>query len=139
MRADRLAIVVALAGLFSAMPASSADPFKPANGIQAMAARLDSIAKQVKPQQAPFIVNDLRVEALARELQKPLPTEQRLRLRYFHARELVNAGSVREGLEALDGFEKDAEANLPEMFRDTKVEVGTLRAIAYLRLAEEEN
>jgi hypothetical protein len=133
------AVTIGLACLVSAMPISSADPFRPTNGIEAMAARLQAIAKEVKPQQAPFVVNDLRADALARELEKDLSVEQRLRLRFFHARELINSGSVREGLEALEGFEEDARKNLPEMFQQTTLDVGVLRAIAWLRIAEEEN
>ena len=104
-----------------------------------MGALLKERAARVDPMQLSVLVSDRRAEVFARELQKPRPVTEILRLRFSLATELLNAGRVQESIEALDQLEEYTKAEAPGAWRAGASDVLLLRAVAYLRLAEEQN
>jgi len=104
-----------------------------------MAALLKERAAGIDPMAVPYVVNDRRADLIGRQLARPFPVDTRLTLRAMAAIELVNAGRVEDGLEALEVLESDARQNEPEYWRQHEASARMLRATAYLRMAEDQN
>jgi FG-GAP-like repeat/ASPIC and UnbV len=104
-----------------------------------MAALLKERAARVDPAKLPFVVNDLRAEGIAEQLAWPRPTDERLELRYNYALELVKAGRIQDALEAFDALEADAEKSAPGAWVAHRSTFLLQKAVAYMRLAEEQN
>jgi hypothetical protein len=104
-----------------------------------MAALLRERAAKVDPTKVTYVVNERRAAMLGESLIWPRPNAERLPMRFAHASELLNSGRTAEALRAIDEFERDAMANAPALWPEFRVHVLTLRAMTYLRLAEEQN
>jgi hypothetical protein len=104
-----------------------------------MAALLKQRALLVNPWALSLVVNDRRADLLLQKLQAPLPHAERLPLLGSAVVELLNAGRTEDALKMLDLLEAEAQADDPEAAR--RYETGSLmmRAIAYFRMAEEQN
>jgi hypothetical protein len=117
----------------------SADSPQPESGTQAMAALLKERAAMVDPLKLSWIVNDRRAEILAEGVrQTPLSSSQ-LTLRYSYARELLNSGRIDDCLKILDAVLEDARTQFPEVWRNGRLRLLSLKALAYMRMAEEQN
>ncbi len=139
-RATRALLLAAvLEGTALAQAASRTDPALPSASTREMAALLVERAAQVDPSRLTFAVNGRRAEVFAEQLSWPRPSAERLPLKFSHAMELLAAGRIQECLDALDGLAADAEHSAPEAWRVFRSEALLLKAVAYLRLAEEEN
>jgi hypothetical protein len=104
-----------------------------------MAALLKERAAMVDPSKLVFLVNGARADIIAEQLEWPRPTTERLGLRLNYAAELLNAGRIQESLQALDVLQHDAETSDPKAWRRGAATALTQRAMAYLRMAEEQN
>jgi hypothetical protein len=117
----------------------SADSPRQDDGTQAMAALLGERAGMVDPMKLPIIVNDRRADVLAERLKGlPLSVEQ-LTLRLAYARELLGAGRIDDCLRALDAVLAEAPQFGPTVTERARERVLSLRAVAYMRMAEEQN
>jgi len=104
-----------------------------------MAALLRERAALVDPEALSIIVNDRRADLLGGRLARPLPPGERLALRGRAVVELANAGRPRDALRALEALEQDARASDPSGWPRYRRGARLLEAMAYLRLAEDEN
>ena len=104
-----------------------------------MAALLRERAAAIDPMKVPAPVNDRRAAIFEERLTWPRPTLERLSLRADYASELLKAGRIQESLDALAALQQDLETNAPAAWREHRNGVFLARAIAYLRMAEEEN
>jgi hypothetical protein len=103
-----------------------------------MAALLAERAASVNPAKLPLLVNDRRAELFGEQLGWPQPISRRLELRQAYARELLNAGQVQKSLDAIEALETDARVNAHGEW-PARLGVSILKAMAYLRLGEEQN
>jgi hypothetical protein len=104
-----------------------------------MAALLTQRAAMVDPAALPYIVNARRAALLRGDLDGPLPLARRLSVRFDLASELINAGRIQEALTAIEELRQEAAALNPEGWRRGASMLLLLKAVAYLRLAEEQN
>ena len=104
-----------------------------------MAALLRERAALVNPQALSLIVNDRRADALSGLLSRPLPVGERLQLRGRAVVELANAGRPRDALKALAALEQDAREADPASWPRYRAGARLVEAMAYMRLAEDEN
>ena len=104
-----------------------------------MAALLKERAASVDPARLVLVVNDRRAEALRVQLEAGPPALQRLKLRLAYATELLNAGLNEDSLRAIEAFKADAQANPAASAAIGATEPLLLEAMAFLRLAEEQN
>ena len=112
---------------------------QPTASTREMAALLEERAALVNPAALPLVVNDRRTALFSRRLAQPLTVAARLELRGLAAVELINSGRIEDALTALEVLENDARANDPEGWREYQSGARMLQAIAYLRMAEEQN
>jgi VCBS repeat protein/ASPIC/UnbV protein len=146
-RDDRWAVMVLLVVSLEALGSSSnvmgrpsADSPQPENGTQAMAALLKERAASVDPTKLKFIVNDRRAELLAEEVrQQTALSSSQLTLRFSYARELLHSGRIEDAVKTLDAVAEDARAQFPEVWRNEGLRLLSLKATAYMRMAEEQN
>ncbi len=138
--------MAALAGALALTPRipgavalQATDPDGVSSGTRAMAALLRERTALVDPQALSLVVNDRRAELLAGLLARPLPLGERLQLRGRAVVELANAGRPRDALRALEALEQDARENDPSNWQRYRVGARLVEAMAYLRLAEDEN
>lgn len=121
------------------MAACARQPLVPQGGTpfkaRDMAALLRERTAAIDPMKLTVLVNDRRAAAFSALLQKPQPAEERLKLRFAYARELVNAGQIQESLAAIDALQADMKASGFQSGAEDLV----LKATVYLRLAEEQN
>jgi FG-GAP-like repeat/ASPIC and UnbV len=106
---------------------------------QEMAALLKRRAALVNPLALSLIVNDRRADLLTQKLALPLPLPERLRLRGSAVAELTNAGRVEEALTTLQALERDARTHDPNGWPRYQTGARMLEAVAYLRMAEDQN
>jgi hypothetical protein len=104
-----------------------------------MATLLKERAALVDPEKTTLLVNDRRAQLFGEWLTRPRPMVERLRLRQMYAAELLNSGRVQEALRATDELEEDGKASAPLAWPAHRSEVQILKAMAYLRMAEEQN
>ena len=57
----------------------------------------------------------------------------------LYARELLNAGRIEDCLEAIDALDADAKENAPPIWQALQRDLPLLRALAYMRMGEEQN
>jgi hypothetical protein len=133
----RLLAVVGFAALAGAAPAVRSRG--PAASTVEMAALLKERAAMVNPEKLALVVNDRRAEMVAARLEWPRPVMERLQLRRAYAIELMDAGRSRESLDAIDALEADARTSAPAVLKGAGSELLVMRAMANLRLAEEQN
>ena len=119
--------------------AGSGQPAPPPASLSRMTALLEERAAAVDPLKLPFLVNDRRADIFAEELTWPRPMSERLGLRYSYATELVKAGRIPEALAAMDALQEDAMKSSPAGWPQRRNFVLFERAIAYLRMGEEQN
>jgi hypothetical protein len=105
----------------------------------AMGALLRERAAAVDPMRVLAPLNQSRADIFEERLNWPMPTEERLVLRADYASELLKAGRVRASLDALTALQKDIEENAPAIWPAHRNGVRLARAIAYLRMGEEQN
>jgi hypothetical protein len=123
--------------LCAAIASSQPDPTAPAT--RAMAALLRERAAQVDPIALPLVVNDRRVAIIRRNLDVPATAAESMSRRYDYAVELLNAGQVTESLAAIADLERRAEALNPSGYRQAASRLLLVKAVAYLRLGEQQN
>jgi VCBS repeat protein/ASPIC/UnbV protein len=115
------------------------DSPQPGTGTQAMAALLKERGALVDPLKLSWIVNDRRAEILAEGVrQTPLSSSQ-LTLRYSYAKELLQAGRTDECLKIVDAVLEDARTQFPEVWKNGRLRLLALKAMAYMRMAEDQN
>jgi hypothetical protein len=107
--------------------------------IREMAALLEERIREIDPLRLYFYVNEDRVRLIEQGLQRPRPVQERIALQLMYARELLNAGRNEDTLLALDALETDVRANDPDRWRRGATGVALLRAVANLRLGEQQN
>jgi hypothetical protein len=134
----RRAAAGAVCALLTTTPVP-ADENKTAPGTQEMAATLADLGSKVNAANLPFVVNDRRAAHFAEELTFPRRIAERLHLRVMYARELLNAGQIEECLKAIDAADADARENAPPVWQALQRDLPLLRALAYMRLGEEQN
>ena len=148
-RGPRCARGVAATALVAALSLSPQPPRAAALGAadedlaspstREMAALLKERAALVDPEALSLVVNDRRADLLASLLARPLPLGERLQLRGRAVVELANAGRPREALKALAVLEQDARENDPASWQRYRAGARLVEAMAYMRLAEDEN
>jgi VCBS repeat protein/ASPIC/UnbV protein len=111
----------------------------PTPATREMAALLEQTAALVNPLALSLVVNDRRADLLSRQLTGALPFAERVRLRLTLTAELVNAGRVAAALAMLQALEGDVRTNDPAGWRQYQGRVRMLQALAYLRMAEDQN
>jgi hypothetical protein len=104
-----------------------------------MAALLKERAAMVNPGKLVFIINDRRAEIIAQRLQEMPPSMDRLQMQLLYATELLQAGRIDESLKAIDTLHTDLVAVSPDLWKQAQLKVLTLKATAYMRMAEEQN
>ena len=123
----------------TALPGGQDDPDRTSPGTREMAALLRERAALVNPEALSLIVNDRRADMLSALLARPLPMGERLQLRGRAVLELANAGRPRDALKALQALEQDAREADPTSWQRYRVGARLVEAMAYMRLAEDEN
>jgi hypothetical protein len=131
-------VLATLAVLAVAAPPSPATEEVSASTAE-MAALLKERAALVNPLALSLVVNDRRADLISRQLTRPLALGERLRLRGAAVVELINAGRIDDALEALKTLGADARENDPQGWRQYQTGAQMLEAIAYLRMAEDQN
>jgi hypothetical protein len=134
-----LASVLLVAALLATGSAPAPAAGKTAPSTQEMAATLKDLGAKVNAANLPFVVNDRRAAHFAEELTFPRRIAERLHLRVMFARELLNAGQIDECLQAIDVADADAKENAPPVWQALQRDLPLLRALAYMRLGEEQN
>src|SRR6185503_13243638 len=109
-------VLATLAVLAVAAPPSPATDAASASTAE-MAALLKERAALVNPLALSLVVNDRRADLISRQLTRPLPLGERLRLRGAAVVELINAGRIDDALEALKTLGTDARENDPQGWR----------------------
>src|SRR5262245_60740050 len=104
-----------------------------------MAALLRDIASKIDPMKLPILVDDRRAELMAEQLTWPRPSSERIPMRAAYAAALLNAGRIDDCLAALDALEQDARQSAPEAWKVRHNLAVMQRAVAYMRVAEEQN
>jgi hypothetical protein len=132
-------LVGAVALLATAGLVASGDPPSDGEGTREMAALLEERNRQVNPTRLAFAVNDERARMLEKALQQPRSLDERLLMRVVYARELINAGRNEDALLALDALEDDANTNAPAKWSQGRTTAELWRAVAYLRMGEQQN
>ena len=132
------AAAAAACALLASTPVPAAEK-KTAPSTQEMAATLADLGSKVNAANLPFVVNDRRAAHFAEELTFPRRIAERLHLRVMYARELLNAGRIEECLQAIDVADADAKENAPPIWQALQRDLPLLRALAYMRIGEEQN
>jgi hypothetical protein len=104
-----------------------------------MAALLRERAAAVDPMRVLAPLNQSRADVLEERLRSAVSIADRLVLRADHASELLKAGRVQASLDALAALQEDLEENAPAIWPAHRNAVFLARAIAYLRMGEEQN
>ncbi|MEX0770056.1 MAG: CRTAC1 family protein [Balneolaceae bacterium] len=107
------------------------------DGTEAMAARLDSIAKNVQPRMNEY-ANRARVELLK---SNPIPPgiDRRIQFQGTLAQELVYAGQTEEAIEILNSVLQELETEHTDLLEKYERSIVDLLAFSYLRLGEQQN
>ena len=134
-----LAAALATAALLATGSSPAPAAGKTAPSTQEMAATLKDLGSKVNAANLPFVVNDRRAAHFAEELTFPRRIAERLHLRVMYARELLNAGQIDECLKAIDAVDADAKENAPPVWQVLQRDLPLLRALAYMRMGEEQN
>src|SRR5262245_36850206 len=135
-----LASALALGGCAASAPPPPPPPLAQlADGTAEMAALLHDRAIHVDPAKTFYLANDRRADLFAAQLKQPMPTAKRLSLEFSYAAELVNAGRLEEAVKAAERLENETRALAPEVWKAQGAKVRQVKAVAYLRLAEEQN
>jgi FG-GAP-like repeat/ASPIC and UnbV len=113
---------------------AAADP-----STQEMAALLREQAAKVDPAKLGFIVNDRRATLFGEALAWPRPITERLNLRTMYAAELLNSGRSADSLQEIGKLEEHARTIAPAWWSTNHSEVAVRKAMAYLRMGEEQN
>ncbi len=103
-----------------------------------MEKRLDLIAQTADPEDLPFL-NKQRAERLKVELEGVSDPRLLEMLLPKYATELVLAGSVEDGIKQLDRLEELLRRIDPAAWREKAHQVWLMKALAYMRLGEQEN
>jgi hypothetical protein len=104
-----------------------------------MAALLKERAAQVNPSRAIFPTNDQRAllaEGAVRQARTP---QDRLNAQVAFGTELLNSGRLEEAILVFEALEADAQRFDPEKWRMGGAAILLRKAMAYLRMAEEQN
>ena len=128
-----------MALLATASILSPADAPQQSPTTREMAALLETRNQQINLVRLTVVVNEERARLAEKALEQQRPVEERLLLRVLYARELINAGRNEDALRALDVLEADVTATDPDKWRQGATTVYLLRAIAGLRLGEQQN
>lgn len=104
---------------------------------QKMADRLQSINANFNPETNSFI-NSARVSFFKNKLDAAKDQNSKFQLAYIYCNELINAGRTQEGIAAIEELIRATGSNEQNMSEETKP-LFDLRAIAYMRLGEQEN
>ena len=105
-----------------------------------MAERLRQIAEAVDPRSLPFVVNDRRVEMYREQLTQTKDFNQRVKLEFAIATELLYDGrNATDAIAAIDSLTKSVELGHLTPTKEDRISLRMLRAQAYLRMGEQEN
>lgn len=107
------------------------------DGTEAMAARLDSIARNVDPMANPY-ASRARVEYM-RQIPEPNSPEENIRYRGTLAQEMVYAGETESAIEILTSLLHQLETDQKHLAGTYLESLVDLLAFSYLRLAEQQN
>lgn len=122
---------------------ASAKPPSPGPAVDAgtleMAALLKQRAAMADPARMPFPLNDRRAKLFAEQLRAPLRPGPRLELTFAYATELLQAGQNEAALQAVVALEQDIKAASPALWEAQGSVILMLKAMTYLRIAEEQN
>jgi hypothetical protein len=104
-----------------------------------LSALLVERAARVDPSRLPFAVNDRRAEVFAAQVREMPAIPERLPVRLNYASELLNAGRIEESLQELEAIKAEALEFGPEVWESGRKLVLSVKAMAYMRMAEEQN
>jgi VCBS repeat protein/ASPIC/UnbV protein len=131
--------VVLAGGLILGCARAPAPAAAPAPDMRPNTAKMAALLKErtaaVNPVNLTLLVNDRRAAAFGDLLKTPQPDEKRLALRFAYAKDLLNAGQIQDALAAIDALQVDLKATRWTSGSEELV----LKAMAYLRLGEEQN
>jgi hypothetical protein len=130
---------LAAASSLAALARTDEGPSRVDPATREMAALLAEHAARVDPIRLTFVINDKRAEIIGGRLAVPRPSSERLPMRFLYATELLNAGRFRDAISELDGLAEDARTSEPQRWPRFYPAVTIQKAMAYLRMAEEEN
>jgi hypothetical protein len=107
-------------------------------GTRRMIARLERLAETANPTEVTFL-GDRLIEWLRKNLMQPSQPTQRLRMRFELGIQLLQAGRTEAALREFQNIEDLAATNGPPLEARTREFLRLNRAIAMLRLGEQEN
>lgn len=107
------------------------------DGTEAMAVRLDSIARNVDPMANPY-ASRARVEFM-RQIPEPDSPEEKIRYKGTLAQEMVYAGETESAIEILTSLLHQLETDQKHLAGTYLESLVDLLAFSYLRLAEQQN
>jgi len=110
----------------------------PTPGTKRMTERLQEIAHQTNVMNNVF-QNRVRAALLETALKKITNSVARLNLGFGYANELLNAGMTAEALKQTEELDRALQAQTGQVSPKNKLALLSLRAIAYLRLGEQQN
>ncbi len=132
-----IAFVVLLVTVGCAAPSEEAAQPPRASGTEPMVQRLEAIARDTQPQLNEYM-NRERLAAL-RQLSPPPNLQRRARFEFQLASELLRAGHSEEAIDRLDRLFKMVRTRPAAFPPDLPRHLRSLRAVAHLRLGEQEN
>jgi len=120
-----------------------AAPVSPPRGTRAttekMAALLEERTALVDPSRALYVINDRRADLFKARLESEPLSLGRFSLQMDYALEALNAGRIEESLVAMETLQKDLGAYAPAQWRQYVASFLLVKALAYMRMAEEQN
>jgi hypothetical protein len=127
-------IVVELARAENASPTN----YFQAPSTRRMAERLEKIAQEVHPENSIFFCAE-RVAKYRPKIEALHDTPTLLRVLPSFGQDLLNAGQSQEAIQTFNRIEKIASDEAPGFWQARKLDIQSLKALAYLRLGEQEN
>ena len=110
-----------------------------AESTREMESVLRERAALVDPARVEYAVNDRRAEWLLAQLGSARTPTERTTMRFDYARELIHAGRVEDAVFVIDQIRSDVERMGSETWHRAAPMLLNLKAVAWLRLAEERN
>jgi hypothetical protein len=112
--------------------------FFQAPGTRRMAERLETIAREIHPENSIFFCAE-RVVKYRPMVEAMQDTPTLLRVLPSFAMDLLNAGQTEEAIRTFERIEQIATNGVPALWQSHRLTVESWKALAFLRLGEQEN
>jgi hypothetical protein len=136
MRRPSLAALLTIAGAVAAL---AAPPAPLPDGTLEQVALLREWVDKMNPSRLTLFINDRRLALVEGALKRARTPAERLDLRFMYGTELLNTGRNEDSAKVFAALEEDLKIADPQRWRTSGSLLTLHKAMAYVRLAEEEN